>query len=73
MASLNAVGVYKRPYGFMVSESTVSNLKYLAIEFVEQDQAEPALTIDDLLLGMPTGNTNQQPLLSGYDLQLISY
>jgi hypothetical protein len=53
---------------FMVSEATVSNLKYLAIEFLQQDQESPSLTIDDLLLGMPPGNIDQEPLLSEYEL-----
>lgn len=63
-------GEFERGWGvrtarrFLVSEGTVSNLKNLALEFLKQDQENPSVTVDDLLLGMPAGNSDQQPLLS---------
>ncbi len=65
-------GKFERGWGvrtarrLLVSEATVSNLKYLALEFLQQDQENPSLTIDDLLFGLPTGNIDQEPLLSEY-------
>jgi len=55
---------------FLVSEATVSNLKYMALQFLQQDQESPSLTVDDLLLGMPAGNPSQQPVLSEYGFSL---
>jgi hypothetical protein len=65
-------GVFRRGWGvetarrFMVSEPTVSNLKHLALEFIQQEALEPTVTVDDLLLGAPPGNLHQQSILQEY-------